>query len=195
MNVEKIDMAKLKEMATKLNKATYENEEGEELSFVEKNIKTTAVTKEGLAKAFDEAVRSIDDEIVNDLPEDIIDFYNEFFAEGAEEAESEPEKPAKKDKPAKAEKPTKEKAPKAEKPTKEKKQVELSCFGHKVGSQAAALDDLLAPGKPISLDDLVKKSGRSALGVKSHVKHLQEARGLAISEKDGVYQLVVSKKK
>ncbi|MFA5397941.1 MAG: hypothetical protein WC346_18160, partial [Methanogenium sp.] len=67
--------------------------------------------------------------------------------------------------------------------------------GHHEGSQAAALDNLLAPCKSISLEDLNKKSGRSILGVKSHIKHLREARGLNISEKDGMYQYIPAKKK
>ena len=196
MNVSKIDFDALKKMALALNTAKYEDAAGGELNFYTgKKLKTIAISKEDLAKNFDAAIKSITDEVVNDLPEDIIDFYNANFAEDTSVAEEKPaekaeEKPAEK---AKAEKPPKEKKEKAEKPPKEKKEkkeVELSVFGHKVGTQSASLDDLLSPGTPISLDDLSKKSGRSPLGVKGHIKHLRDSRKLNITEKEGVYQFV-----
>lgn len=194
MNLDKIQVDVLKKMAAALNVATYEAEGAAKLFLGGKKIKTVAVAKEGLAKAFDEAIRSINDEIVNNLPEEIIDFYNEFFSE-ATEAEITGEAPvaAAADPAAAAPavpKPVKEKKEKVVKEKKEKVAKELSCFGHKVGTQSAALDELLAPGNPISLDDLVAKSGRSLLGVKGHIKHLQESRGLKIEVKDNIYQLV-----
>ena len=197
MNLDKIQVDVLKKMAAALNVATYEAEGAAKLFLGGKKIKTVAVAKEGLAKAFDEAIRSINDEIVNNLPEEIIDFYNEFFSE-ATEAEISGEAPAAADPaaapaaaaPAAAPKPVKEKKEKVVKEKKAKVAKELSCFGHKVGTQSAALDELLAPGNPISLDDLVAKSGRSLLGVKGHIKHLQESRGLKIEVKDNIYQLV-----
>jgi len=179
MNLAKLDFDALKKMAVALCEA--ETEDGEKF-YIGKRLKTIAISKENLAKDFDAAIKSVSDEVVNDLPEDIIDFYNEFFGEESGDGDDES-----------AEKPAKEKKEKAEKPAKEKKAkdpVELSCFGHKVGSQAAALDDLLEGGKSISLTDLSAKSGRSALGVKSHIKHLQDARGLKIEEKNGVYKLI-----
>jgi len=183
MNLDKIQVDVLKKMAAALNVATYEAEGVAKLFLGGKKIKTVAVAKEGLAKAFDEAIRSINDEIVNNLPEEIIDFYNEFFSE-ATEAEITGEAPVA------TPKPVKEKKEKVVKEKKVKVAKELSCFGHKVGTQSAALDELLAPGNPISLDDLVAKSGRSLLGVKGHIKHLQESRGLKIEVKDNIYQLV-----
>jgi biotin operon repressor len=210
MKLEKIDFDQLKKMAVALGSASYTGEDGKEMLFLGgKKLKTIAISKEDLAKKFDEAIKSIPDEIVNDLPDAIIDFYNDFFAsesssetagaeagaasetkeEKAEEkAEEKPEE--KKEKPAKEkkEKPAKEKK---EKPAKEKKApAELSVFGHKKGSQAAALDDLLNTGESVSLADLSAKSGRSALGVKSHIKHLISDRGLKIEEKEGVYKLI-----
>jgi biotin operon repressor len=181
----------LKKMAVLLNTSTYKGEDGKEMLFYTgKKLKTIAISKEDLAKNFDAAVKGISDEVVNDLPEAIIDFYNDNFAEDeAAAAAPAPEKPVEKkavEKPAKVKA---EKAPK-EKKTGEKKVVELSVFGHKVGTQASALDDLINSGKAISLDELSKKSGRSALGVKSHIKHLISARGLKIEEKDGMYKLV-----
>lgn len=198
MNLDKIQVDVLKKMAAALNVATYEAEGVAKLFLGGKKIKTVAVAKEGLAKAFDEAIRNINDEIVNNLPEEIIDFYNEFFSE-ATQAEIAGEAPAATADPAAAPaaaapaaapKPVKEKKEKVVKEKKVKVAKELSCFGHKVGTQSAALDELLAPGNPISLDDLVAKSGRSLLGVKGHIKHLQESRGLKIEVKDNIYQLV-----
>ena len=194
MNLDKIQVDVLKKMAAALNVATYEAEGAAKLFLGGKKIKTVAVAKEGLAKAFDEAIRNINDEIVNNLPEEIIDFYNEFFSE-ATQAEIAGEVPAATAAPAAAApaaapKPVKEKKEKVVKEKKVKVAKELSCFGHKVGTQSAALDELLAPGNPISLDDLVAKSGRSLLGVKGHIKHLQESRGLKIEVKDNIYQLV-----
>jgi len=202
MNLDKIQVDALKKMAVTLNMATYTDEEGTKPFLTGKKIKTVAVAKEALAKAFDEAVRSIPDEVVNDLPNEIIDFYNEFFSEATEEevaageaadpaAETkEPVEAATKEKKEKPVKEKKEKPVKEKKPKKEKASKELSCFGHKLGTQAAALDDLLAPGEPISLADLVAKSGRSTLGVKGHIKHLQDSRELVIENKDGVYRLI-----
>ena len=193
MDLAKLDLEVLKAMVKELNGATYDVD-GTATLFLAKKIKTIAVTKESLATAFDTAIQGIvEADLAVNLPEEIIDYYNENFVdeEGAEAPEKKEPAPAKE----KAAAPAKEKktpTPKAEKPAKEKKAkapVELSRFGHKVGSQAAALVDLLAPGKPISLEELSKKSGRSTLGVKSHIKHLQDSRKLTIEAKDGMYTL------
>ena len=206
MDLAKVNFDQLKEMSVALNTAKYEDAEGDEVSFYKgKKLKTIAISKEDLVKAFDEAIKSIDEDVVNDLPEDIIDFYNELFAaeEGeatpaAEEGEATPaasdpgdkkaEESTKTEKPAKK---TKKPVKKTEKSEKKKKEpVELSVYGHKLDTQAAALDDLIATGKAISLEELAKKSGRSVLGVKGHIKHLRDSRGLKINEKNGMYQLV-----
>ena len=191
MNLEAIDLKVLKEMAVALNEATY----GEGEHFVTgKGVKTVAVSKEGLAKAFDEAIRAIPDDFVNELPGEIIDFYNEYFseAEGTDAGADAPPAAEKKEKPVKEkkEKPVKEKKEKVPRAKKEKASKELSCFGHKVGTQSAVIDELLLPGKPVSLEDLSKESGRSKLGVKGHIKHLVDSRGLVIENKDGVYRYI-----
>ncbi len=204
MLLEKLDFDQLKKMALALNTAMYKGEEGKEVLFLKMKLKTIAISKENLAKNFDTAIKSIPNEVVNELPDDIIDFYNEFFAEPDEPAEhTEPEPVAKaeeapkekKEKVEKAPKEKKEESPKekkekVEKATKEKKVAELSVFGHKLGSQSAILDDLLNTDVGISLEKLSEKSGRSPLGVKSHIKHLRTDRGLKIDEKEGVYILV-----
>ncbi len=93
--------------------------------------------------------------------------------------------------------PTRGRPPKApkkeegEKPAKPKKApAEKSVFGHKKGSQAAMLDELLNTGEPITLAELAEKSGRSPFGVKSHIKHLIADCGLTIEVKEGVYRLI-----
>lgn len=193
MKLEKIDFDALKEMAKRLNTLTYQKD-GAEVPYIKK-IKVVAVSKEGLAKAFDAAVQGIDADVINTLPEDMIDYYNANFVEDGEGAEAAaPATAAAAAAPApEKEKKTKEKAAKEPKPPKEKKEkkeIPLSCFGHQVGSQAATLDDLFNTGNAFTLEELSTKSGRSVLGVKSHIKHLQEVRGLTIGEKDGKFQLV-----
>jgi hypothetical protein len=189
MQLDKIDFDVLKAKAKELNGLTYQKD-GAEVSFIKK-IKVVAVSKEGLAKAFDAAVQSISPDIINTLPEAMIDYYNANFADDGEAAAAAPAAAAPAPDPEKKEKAKKEpKEPKPPKEKKEKKEIPLSCFGHQVGSQAAALDDLLNTGDEYSLEDLSKKSGRSPLGVKSHIKHLQEVRKLTINEKEGKYQLI-----
>jgi hypothetical protein len=194
MKLEKIDFDVLKEMAKRLNTLTYQKD-GAEVPYIKK-IKVVAVSKEGLAKAFDAAVQGIDADVINTLPEDMIDFYNANFVEEGEAAEGTAETAAAAPAGAAAPAPEKEKKekakkePKPPKEKKEKKEIPLSCFGHQVGSQAAALDDLFNTGNAFTLEELSTKSGRSVLGVKSHIKHLQEARSLTIGEKDGKFQLV-----
>lgn len=83
---------------------------------------------------------------------------------------------------AKAEKKKAEPKPKAE-----KKPEERSRFGHKLGTQAAALDDALAE-KGGTMESLSKDTGRSVAGVKSHIAHLR-AIGIDIEEKDGFFKV------
>lgn len=200
MKLATINLDELKKFAGELNKLVHEKS-GEPF-LTGKKIKTIAVSKEQLAQGFDEAIRGINDDIINDLPEEIINFYNTYFSEASEEeaagaeagegeagegeaegaeAPAAPEK-EKKGKKEKEKKPPKEKK---EKVKKEKKEVEKSVFGHKLGSQAAALDDLLKDGNETTIKELSDKSGRSELGVKSHIKHLEDDRGLHFEKKDG----------
>jgi hypothetical protein len=205
-----IDVKVLKDMIKALNAATYKNDEGEDVSFLETPIKITIGTSaDKLAIAFAAAVNSIDDEITGQLPDEVIDFYNDTdfpTEEESQSSEKEEEEPVTKKTPAAKAAPAKKEAPKKEaekapakkeavkeapkKTTKKKEPAQLSVFGHKMNTQASKLDALLAPGKSISLADLVKGSGRSELGVKSHIKHLIESRNLTINEKDGVYRYV-----
>jgi hypothetical protein len=189
----KVDANKLKEMVKLLNTSEYEVEGGGNEPFLETKIKTVGVSTDKLKTDFETAISKMDEDIQGVLPDAIIDFYNDLV-NGEGEGEPEPE-PESKDKKAATTKETpkaadKKKEMKKKEPGKKKEPAELSAFGHKVGSQAAKIDALLTPGKSISLEDLIKGSGRSALGVKSHIKHLIEARNLTINVKDNMYRFV-----
>lgn len=184
-----IDFKQLKEMVKALNEAVYLAEDNSEVEFLEEKIKIAGVSTEKLKDSFIQAIATMDEDVQQVLPDEISDYYNDLISEDPEpEPEPEPEKPSKKASAKDDKKKEKEKAKKE--PGKKKEPAELSVFGHKMGSQAAKLDALLAPGKNISLEELIKGSGRSALGVKSHIKHLIEARGLTINVKDNMYRFV-----
>ena len=185
----KVDAGKLKEIIKILNAATYVDENDAEVLFLETKIKTVGATTEALLKAFEDAIGSLSDDVSPELPDDVIDFYNEVVSGADAEEEPEPEAPKAKAK-AEAPKAKAKEDPKKDKPKASKEKAELSIFGHKKVSQAGTLDALLAPGKSISLEDLSKQSGRSILGVKSHIKHLIESRNLTINVKDNMYRYV-----
>jgi len=184
-----IDFKQLKEMVKALNEAVYLAEDNSEVAFLEDKIKIAGVSTEKLKDSFIQAIATMDEDVQQVLPDEISDYYNDLISEDPEpEPEPEPEKPSKKTSAKEEKKKEKEKAKKE--PGKKKEPAELSVFGHKMNTQAAKLDALLAPGKSISLEELIKGSGRSALGVKSHIKHLIEARGLTINVKDNMYRYV-----
>jgi outer membrane biosynthesis protein TonB len=184
-----IDFKQLKEMVKALNEAVYLAEDNSEVEFLEEKIKIAGVSTEKLKDSFIQAIATMDEDVQQVLPDEISDYYNDLISEDPEpEPASEPEKPSKKTSAKEEKKKEKEKAKKE--PGKKKEPAELSVFGHKMNTQAAKLDALLAPGKSISLEELIKGSGRSALGVKSHIKHLIEARGLTINVKDNMYRFV-----
>ena len=186
----KFDFNELKDMVKALNEAVYETEDGSEVKFLDDKIKIAGVSAEKLKDSFIQAIASLDEDVQQVLPDEISDYYNDLISEDDPEAdpEPEPEKPAKKTAAKDDKKKEKEKAKKE--PGKKKEPAELSVFGHKMNTQAAKLDALLSPGKSISLEELIKGSGRSALGVKSHIKHLIDARGLTINIKDNMYRYV-----
>ena len=75
---------------------------------------------------------------------------------------------------------------------KEKKEVKKNEFNHKVGSQAARLDELLLKGG-MALSEMAKKVGSTDSRVRSHLSHLK-AKGFEVNsekaEDKTVYQLV-----
>jgi hypothetical protein len=57
---------------------------------------------------------------------------------------------------------------------KEKRSKEKTTYGHRVGSQAALIDEALEKGKKLSLKDMAEKAGCTEGRVKLHIKHLQK---------------------
>jgi len=62
-----------------------------------------------------------------------------------------------------------------------------SRYGHKEGSQAAAIDEAIFKGG--TLKELSKEAKVSISRVKSHIKHLIEKKNLNIVEKEGVFKI------
>jgi hypothetical protein len=172
--LDQIDVARLKAAIEALNKATFKTEDGTEKKFVEQNLKTVAITKANMLDSFVKAVEGMDEKIAENLPEVVSKFYNVFVSEAEEDDQPAPVPAAKKEK-----KPKEPKAPKEKKPKKEK--AVLSEYGHKQGSQAAKLDDLLKEGGH-TVDEMAQISGRTTLGVRSHIQHLRNDRKLVIEE-------------
>lgn len=86
-------------------------------------------------------------------------------------------------------------APKAKKEPKEpKKPALLSRYGHRVGSMAAAIDDMLWKGiketdATATLAKDFKKTEKAALAkFKGHVAYLPKECGVQVSEKEGFYK-------
>jgi len=83
-----------------------------------------------------------------------------------------------------------ESKPSESKPPKEKKAKsvkEKSRYGHKLGSQSAALDELFFKGTTIekAAEKLGVKEGR----VKGHLQHLKKDKGLEVKENKGVFKV------
>ena len=206
MDLENINGGELKDMCKAFNTMVAENDEFGACA----KIKVVGVKLADLVQVFIGAMDQIltlceeNEELENLVPDDLAGYYNhlvdpEAAAEVEEEAtedtpepEEEPEEePEPKKKPTpkpKAEPKAKAKAepkPKAEKKAKEPE--EKSRYGHKLGSQAAALDDALFKDGG-TYETLSKKTGRSIPGVKSHIQHLKNM-GIEIVEKDGFFKV------
>lgn len=173
---------------------------------VENKIKVIGKKKEDLLALFAETVEGVPDESANDLPADVILFYNNVFNEDEEESkEEEPKKDVPKTKaPApKAEKKTElapkeekktEPAPKAEKPVKEKKERKLPAprtfekdeFGYVIGTGANLIDRAIidAGSCGVTKEEMEKASGRSA---NSHLYTLIKLKNIPIVKRDGKY--------
>jgi hypothetical protein len=70
------------------------------------------------------------------------------------------------------------------------KASERSIFGHLLGTQAAAIDVALVEGGG-TLKAIAEKVGTNTARVKSHFKHLKDKKNVVITEKEGVYTVVV----
>jgi hypothetical protein len=85
------------------------------------------------------------------------------------------------------------------KTTTSKPRKETNVWGHYVGSKAALIDDALLTHKEgISIDELVKVSGRTKSAVSAHLHHLRKEKGINIVQVEGaakgIFKYVPSKK-
>lgn len=147
-------------------------------------IRVAGVKKEEIVKQFTDNLEALGEKV--ELPAPVVDFYNILYADEAEDLEpsSDPE-PEKEEEPEPKEK--KEEQPKAERKKETRKPMEKSCYGHRVGSQAGALDDLLYTGA--TMDEMVKAVGSTRARVGTHIQHLKQKRGLEITNEGGVYKV------
>lgn len=205
LELAKIDLHDLKEAIKALNDS----------GLLDPKIKTIGVKKEELVKLFTVAVEKLDEDGKGtDVPEVAVNLFNTIYADQAEtpaepeptaEPTPEPEPEEKEEdlgeekpeepKPAKEPKAKKEAKVKEPKPAKEPKPPkepkapkELSRYGHKVGTQAAKLDDMFFEGTALAaaataLDTPVSR-------VRNHLQHLRAVKGLKIELKDGIYKVV-----
>lgn len=87
-----------------------------------------------------------------------------------------------------------EKAPTKPKPKlkkdqpRPKKEVPVTQFGHRLGTFSAAIDELLLQTKkPLTKDEIIKKTGCKPYKATSHIRHLQKVKNIPIVEtEDGV---------
>ena len=199
--LDQIDNAELKEMCKALNA----------LPIIDPKVRTIGVKKDAMLEEFRKAVLKVPEAEEGNIPPEIITFFNDCFQKSATDGTTETAKPAeekkagaaaKKEKPAAA--PAKKEKP-IKAPADPKKVASMnaarakkdanastakSCFGHKLGTQSALLDDLIQEGKS-TLEQLIEKSGRGALGVKGHITHLIKERGLKVvtEEKTGIVKV------
>jgi hypothetical protein len=159
--IEQVDTAKLKAACGSLNTWLEDNEiEGAV------KIRTTGVKNEKVLEGFVGTIKAIAAaDRGNDLPEDVILMSNDVFSAPKTD-------------------PTPKKDPKPKKP---KEPVPTSRYGHREGSQAAKLDDLLFKGTTIKA--AAEACDTKETRVKSHILHLQKKKGLTINEEEGVYKV------
>lgn len=178
-----VSMKTLKKTAKLLNEATYKNSDGEEVKFLDEPIKIVGAKQDALAATFkekvEELVGSLEEEALNQAPEEIAELYNDLTSEApAEEekeaaGEEEKEEPAEKPKKGKGEvkEKGKEKAKPKKKPIPPGKERELSRYGHTKGTQAGDLDDAVFKGG--TLDEISAEADVTRVRARSHVKHLE----------------------
>ena len=144
-------------------------------------IKIVGVDKSTLVENFIKTVNALDEAGV-DIAEEIITFYNDGIKEITEtlEEDTEGEEDTEEDPALK-----KEKKVKKPKPHKEKKVIKLSIFGSRVGTQAAAIDEMLLKG--ITIIDMAKQLKTTPSRVKSHIEHLKTNKKVEIVCENGVY--------
>ena len=106
-------------------------------------IKVVGVKKEEVLESFTTSVQGyIDNDKVSDLPDEVIDFYNEFIADDSADDSAEEEK---------------EKAPKEGKKKKEKKEKKEKAPSTKI-TRETSIGLVLKGRKSITIEDLIEKS-------------------------------------
>jgi outer membrane biosynthesis protein TonB len=180
-------------------------EDGELLLATPIDMKVLKGAKEqDLAEAFMNAIESIPSEDEEKVPDELADVYNKLVEETEPEpkAEKEVAKPAAKAakksevketakpaakaakepdaKPETAKKETAKtdsKKPAAKAETK-KAGVGVSCYGHKLGSSGALMDEAIKAGN--SLEKIAKSCGVSLQRVKGHICHLAKEHNVKV---------------
>ena len=149
--------------------------------------KKLVLPKKDFVAAFMAAAEEADtaaEKAKKELPEETVKAYD-LCKEEIKAAIPTPPEGAGKNKVEKKKPPTTQKKEKAG----PKKEIVKSRYGHRVGSESATLDDLFYKGT--TLEAATKVLGKTGPGrVKSHLQHLQKAKGLKIEKNDkGVYKV------
>lgn len=195
LDIDKVNLNELREAIKSLNSS----------DLTENKIKVIGKKKEDLLNLFAKAVESVPDEQANNLPTDVILFYNENVGsddegeddeieESTKEEEKEEEKEEKPDpepdpepepEPKKEkEKPTpkeKKETPKKERVTKEKDE-----FGYVIGTGANKIDRAIIDSKKegVTKAEMEEVSGRK---VDSHLYALIKLKNIPIVKENGKY--------
>ena len=160
--------------------------------------------KKELTEDFCTAIEAIDEaDKVDEIPDFAFNFYNDNFVEEDETkneiGENEMENEVKEDekvididkKKVMQEEPTvaEDEKPKSkkEKPEKKKEKAKLSIYGHKLGTQAAKIDELLEGGT--TMENAMEVIGVKKSRIMSHISHLQKNRKLTVEINDNIYKV------
>ncbi len=149
-----------------------------------KKIKTLKRKKEDIIKDFTDVVLSaIENDATGDLPEIVIDFYNDHIAGGEDEdGEDVPEK-----KDTKKKSGLKKSKTGAKKTDKKKSSVEVDAYGARKGSGTSDINTMLIKGATI--DQISDKIGSPKSRVRSHLYTLGKKGHTINKNKDGVLKL------
>lgn len=148
-------------------------------------IKYTAVKKDVIVESFVALVDALDDAKV-DIPEAAVNFYNDGITETPKVGKGKTPAAAK----APEKKALEKKAPvkdKLEKAAEKKAAAATNGLGHRLGSQAAAIDELVKKGT--TLADAAAQCNTTPSRVKSHIGHLIKDKGVNVPCKDGIFKI------
>lgn len=128
-----------------------------ELDAVKEKLRAVGVKKQAIVDLIIGTIEGLDDKVAETLSEKTVSFYNDLFDKKWDDYKEEEEQQEKK---------------------KPKEPVEKSCFGHRVGTQAAQLDDMLVEGATI--EDMAKAVKSTTTRVKTHISHLRYQKEVKI---------------